>query len=565
MDREDRRRFEEYRRSEAGAVENTLLDEFADGELDRAEFLQRATMLGLSATAIGAALGAFGHAPLAFGATEVGKVGGRLKVGIIPPPVSSLDPHTYKDQGGLETGSITGEFLTRATQSLTLLPELATSWKPNNNASVWTYKLRSGVKFQNGESFGADAVVATYNRLVDPNSGSQALSAYKGVLSPGGIKKIDNLTVEFTLDAPTASFPYLTSSTTYQAIILPASYKVGTFEKTPQTTGAFRLTRYTPGVGATYERFAGWWGGRAPLDGVDVAYYTTDAATSAALLGNQVNLIGQINFATGRPLFDNSNVQVFNARGATHRQVPMRVDLHNPLRDFRVRQAIALTLDRPAIVKTLFGRFADIGNDSPFAPVYPSRNKSVPQRRKNIRKAKQLMAAAGYPHGFSITLTTEQTGEIPQLAQIIQRSVKAIGIKMKLQILTATAYFAGSQSGPPSGWGTTPWLNAPINITDWGHRAVPNVFLTSALETKGIWNAAHYHSAKFDRAAKSYVGAIALKDQRKYSGQMEKILLHDTPVIFPYFYNYLAAGTKNVRGYKADAQGSIFLSHTSLA
>jgi hypothetical protein len=179
--------------------------------------------------------------------------------------------------------------------------------------------------------------------------------------------------------------------------------------------------------------------------------------------------------------------------------------------------------------------------------------------------AKRLMAAAGFPHGFSLELTTEQTGEIPQLAQIIQRSVRAIGITMHLQILTATAYFAGSQSGPPSGWGTTPWLNTPMNITDWGHRAVPNVFLTAALETKGVWNAAHYSSRRFDRAARSYIGAISLKDQRKFAGQMERILLHDTPVIFPYFYNYLAAGRRNVRGYKADAQGTIFLSHTSLA
>ena len=243
----------------------------------------------------------------------------------------------------------------------------------------------------------------------------------------------------------------------------------------------------------------------------------------------------------------------------------MRVDLKNPLHDWRVRQAIALTLDRPAIVKTLFGSFADVGNDSPFAPVYPSRDPSVPQRKKNIRLAKQLMAAAGHRKGFAITLTTEQTGEIPQLAQIIQRSVRAIGIRMNLQILTATAYFAGSQSGPPTGWGTTPWLNAPVNITDWGHRAVPNVYLTSALESKGIWNAAHYANAKFDRAAKSYIGAIAVKDQRRYAGQMQRMLLHDTPVIFPYFYNYLGAGSKNVTGYKADAQGSIFFSHTSLA
>ena len=98
-----------------------------------------------------------------------------------------------------------------------------------------------------------------------------------------------------------------------------------------------------------------------------------------------------------------------------------------------MRQAIALTLDRPAIIKTLFNNFAAIGNDSPFAPVYPSTDKTVPQRHKDIATAKQLMAQAGYAEGFSITLTTEKMGEIPQLAQILQRSVKAIGINMSLE------------------------------------------------------------------------------------------------------------------------------------
>jgi peptide/nickel transport system substrate-binding protein len=104
-----------------------------------------------------------------------------------------------------------------------------------------------------------------------------------------------------------------------------------------------------------------------------------------------------------------------------------------------------------------------------------------------------------------------------------------------------------------------------MNITDWGHRAVPNVYLVSALQTKGVWNAAHYSNKRFDSLAKSHVGAIALKDQRKYEKQMQQILLHDTPVIFPYFYNYLAAGSKRVKGYKADALGEIYLSKTSLA
>lgn len=565
MDRESMMRIEEYRRTEAGPLEGTLIDEFVDGEMDRSTFIRRASVLGLSMSLIGAALEAFAHAPLAQAAVGAAEAGGRLRLGVVPPPVTGLDPHTYKDTGGLVTGGIAGEFLTRATQSLALLPELALSWKPNGDATVWTFKLRPGVKFQSGQAFGADDVVATYERLTSPDTGSQALSAFKGVLSPGGTKAIDNLTVEFHLDAATANFPYLSSSTTYQGILLPANYKLGTFDKTPQTTGAFKLVGYTPGVGAKYERFTGWWGGTAPLDGIDLTYYSDDSAIISALLGGQIDLINQINFVTGRALFNSSNVRIFNARGATHRQVPMRVDAKNPLKDYRVRQAIALSLDRPGIVKTLFNNFADVGNDSNFAPLYPSTDTTVPQRHKDIKQAKRLLAKAGHPRGFKLTLTTEKTGEIPQLAQIIQRSVKALGIDMQLNILTATAYFAGTQDGPPLGWGNTPWLNAPMNITDWGHRSVPNVVLTAAFRSKGIWNAAHYSNPKFDGLLAQFLAAIAISDQKKYEKQMQQILLHDTPVIVPYFYNFLAAGSKKVTGYKADAQGSVYLSKTSLA
>src|SRR3989440_8485654 len=384
-------RIEEYRRTEAGPLEATLIDDFVDGEMDRSTFIRRASVLGLGMGLIGAALEALGHAPLARAAVGAVEAGGRLRLGVVPPPVTGLDPHTYKDTGGLVTGGIAGEFLTRATESLTLLPELALSWKPNADASVWTFKLRPNVKFQSGQAFGADDVVATYDRLTAKDTGSQALSAFQGVLSPGGTKAIDNLTIEFHLDAPTANFPYLSSSTTYQGILLPANYKLGTFEKTPQTTGAFKLVSYNPGVSAKYERNTGWWGGSAPLDGIDVTYYSDDSAIISALLGGQIDLINQINFVTGRALFTNPNVQIFNARGATHRQVCMRVDAKNPLKDYRTRQAIALSLDRKAIVKTLFNNFADVGNDSNFAPLYPSTDKRVPQRHKDLKTAKKLM------------------------------------------------------------------------------------------------------------------------------------------------------------------------------
>jgi peptide/nickel transport system substrate-binding protein len=90
------------------------------------------------------------------------------------------------------------------------------------------------------------------------------------------------------------------------------------------------------------------------------------------------------------------------------------------------------------------------------------------------------------------------------------------------------------------------------------------VYLTSALESKGVWNAAHYSNKKFDAAVKSFLGAATFDDQDKYAVILQKILLHDTPVIFPYFYYYLAAGTPSVSGYAADAVGQLYLSKTSL-
>jgi peptide/nickel transport system substrate-binding protein len=562
MDREARRRLEQYRRSQAGPFENTLIDEFLDGEFDRRTLIQRATTLGMSVPVIGAILAAAGEPAPAFAArAHAAASNSRLRLAIIPPPTGAIEPHTFEDQGGLETGGICGEFLTRVVESKRLVPELAVSWSSNKVASIWTFKLRQGVKFHTGQTMTADDVVATWKRLTSPSS--QALSAVGAYLHPGGVQKVDDNTVAFHLNQPVSNFPFLVSSTTYQAIILPANYQLGTFTSKPQTTGAFMITGYQPGVGATYQRFNGWWGGTAPLAGVDVTYYTAAAAADAALLSGSIDLIGQIQLATDRALFSNSNVQIYKAHGSTHREMPMRVDAGNPLADYRVRQAIALTLDRPAIVKTLFNGEADIGNDSPFAPVF-GLARSVPQRKKNIPMAKQLMAAAGHAKGFSITLTTETTGEIPELAQIVKQSVKAIGINMTLKIESATAYFAGTSTGPPKGWGNTPWLNAPINITDWGSRAVPNVFLISALGTKGVWNAAHYSNKKFDSLVGKYLSSPSFKDQNAAATQMQQILLHDTPVVFPYFYYYLAAGSKSVKGYAADALGQIYLSKTSI-
>ena len=410
-------------------------------------------------------------------------------------------------------------------------------------------------------------VVATYKRITDPKGGGAALSAFKGVLSPSGIKAVDDYTVVFTLDAPTASFPYLTSNTTYQSIILPAGYKDGTFTTTPQTTGAFNLVSYTPGVGAKFDRNPSWWGGKAPLDGVDVTYYTDESAAVAAVLSGQIDMMSQTSFSGGRAAFRNPSVQILSVKGAPHREISMltqTVATIPPLKNALVRQALALTLDRPALVKQLLGGFGTLGNDSPWASLFPSSNKTVPQRRQDLALAKKLLAQAGYPNGFSVTLTLPKYYEEPQLAQILQASAKKIGIDIKLNIMTYTAVYAGTYTGGKTGRGSVPWLNSPMFITDYGHRAVPNVFLTSAFKTGGVWNAADYSNKAFDKAVDAYSAALTLSEQRKYAGIGQRILLKDTPVILPYFFNWTQAASKKVKGFVPAAIGTQYMSKTSL-
>ena len=101
--------------------------------------------------------------------------------------------------------------------------------------------------------------------------------------------------------------------------------------------------------------------------------------------------------------------------------------------DYRVRQALAYSIDRPTLAKALYGKRGTIGNDTPFSPAYPYTAK-VPQRKQNLTLAKQLLAASGHPNGFSATLTTGNEQYKKTIAEVVQASAKKIGIDITLEL-----------------------------------------------------------------------------------------------------------------------------------
>jgi peptide/nickel transport system substrate-binding protein len=284
-------------------------------------------VLGLSLPLLGQ-IGAAACLGLMPGSARAQAAGGALRVAV-DTPTGAIDPVKTPDVGGLVMLQQTGEFLCMDGQDLVLRPMLAESWKPNDKGDVWTFKLRKGVKFHNGKEMSADDVAASLNRLADPANGSNALSVFKGVLSKDAVRKVDDLTVEFHLDAPNANFPYLVSSDNYNAIILPADY-AGDFEKNFVGTGPFKLEKYTPKVGASFVRNDDYWGDKALLDRVEFTFFADIQPQILALQGNQVDLINQLPVLAGAGLLNDPNVEIISIHSASHYPDP-HAHRHGPV------------------------------------------------------------------------------------------------------------------------------------------------------------------------------------------------------------------------------------------
>jgi peptide/nickel transport system substrate-binding protein len=550
-------------RQDQGEIANHIIDEFAAGRLSRRDFIRRGTVVGISVPLLGSILAACGSSSsssaktgASSSATGTGAPGAVIKAGIVTP-TAAINPVTVADQGGLDMLAQTGEYLCLSGQTLQLQPVLATSWSANSTADVWTFKIRQGVKFHNGAALTADDVVYTYQLHTNTKNGSNALSAFAGVLSPSGVKKVDAATVEFHLDAPNGNFPYLTSSDNYNMIILPNGYDPAKWQSTFIGTGPFVLGSYTPKSGATFTRNESYWGTKALPSQTVFTFYDTQTPAILALTGSNIDVVGQFSVTGAQELLTGS-YNIIKLKSSAHRELSFRCD-QAPFTDPRVRQAVALSINRPAIVTALFKGYADVGNDSPFAPVFPSTDTSVAQRVQNISQAKSLLAAAGHPNGFNTNLVTENFLEIPEYAQIVEQSAAAIGVKIGLKVESSSAYYGKAT------FGNSDWLDATMSLVDYGHRSVPNVFLTAPLETinaktgTGPWNAAHFNNAQYDKLVAQYIAAVDLTTQKGLAGQIETLLLAQTPIIYGYFYNYLTATAQGVTGVYPTAIGHLFL------
>ncbi len=537
--------------------ENHIVDELNNGGINRREFMKYASIAGMSIPMIG--LFAGGEAAAATKKTGTAKRKPLLRISTIAPG-SKIEPLVINNGGALLHLGLAGEYLAHSNAQGVLEPRVAQSWSANADSTVWTFKIRKGIKFHNGKTLTAADVVATFDLHSDPANKGNALSVFKGNLQKGNTTKVDDYTVQFKLDQPVGAWPYLVSSTNYNCIILPAGYKMD-FESNFLSCGPWIMEKYVVDQGVTYKRNPNYWDKtRQPnFEKLQVLQFKDDGARLAALQSGQVDWDAFSSSTTAKTLQNDPNFTLTKSASNGHLQLHLSAARGPFAADKRLRQALLLTLDRPGIVAGVIDGFGIPGNDSPMTPNMPTTDKAIAQRKKDIAKAKELMAAAGKASGFDVTLSTWGRADIKLLAQVVQQSAKEIGINVKIDIADedGSAYYDDKRD--PS------WLKSDMGITEYGHRDVANVYLNAAVKTAGVWNAAQYSNKELDAQITSYVGSADLQVQKAASKKIQELMLDDSPIGFTYFGSALDVARKGLTGHYTNGMNVIESAKAKLA
>jgi peptide/nickel transport system substrate-binding protein len=529
-----------------------LIEQVKKGSMTRRQLLVRASVFGFSATAAGRLLAACGSSggsgavttPSASASAPAVVMGGTLKA-VIPPPLKTLDPITIYDQGGIVLVYQIAEYLIDLSNTNALKPKLALSWSPNAKGDVWTFKLRQGVKFNDGSPFEAADVVASMDRVLDPKSGSGALAALAGILAKGGTKAIDTYTVQFNLDKPFADFPYLVSSSSYNTAMLPRNY-AGNFLKNPVGTGPWMLQTYVTNQRAIMKKNPTYWGKDAQgrqlpyLDSVEYTLVTDTSAANLQLQSGAVDVQPQTVFQGGQAILKDPALRVDVYPSSGIREVAFNVT-KTPWQKKEVRQAVAYCLDRPAINQALYGGRSNLGYDTFWEPTVFPGSPTPPTRAQDYAKAKQLLSTAGHPNGVDVTLTVANYLENPAYAQLIQAQCKPAGINVKINEISYNAFYAGTAT-------STPWLNAPMVIVEWGSRPTPGVFAQAMLLPSSVWNSAHWNDQQFLTTFNQYESTTDEATRSTLATKLSQIQQDETPILVSFFISQLRSQKKNVYG-----------------
>lgn len=475
------------------------------------------------------------------------KPGGALRWATDADPLD-LDPHTAASVHGASAwADLTYQSLVMFDERLHLAPALAESWAMTS-PTTWTFKLRQGVRFHDGSELDAEDVRVWFERLRAPETASPYRGWYSQIVK---VEAQSRYEVIVTLSAPYA--PLLATLASLRgSAIAPRRWLTGAGANTRLAavgTGPFRISEYVPGSHITYQKHPDYWERGLPLlDTVTLQFAPDEAARLALLRSGQPGVggsgAGPISAEAASRLKTDRTVTVLSAAGATQTVTIMNTR-RAPFDDLRVRQAVALAVNRPAMLERVLQGAGQLTGPLPTGlgawAIPPA---SLPYVR-DVARARQLLSEAGHADGFEATIRTSAetlTGAV--VSQALAGQLREIGITLRVESMSAEA-LAGAVAA----------RDFELCSGRIGFLPDPDAYFSQHYHSNGGLNASGWSSRPFDDLVN---GARTVMDpgQRKaLYDEAASLLLDEAPLIWWFTENTVEAVSSDIKGYTPSFNG----------
>ncbi len=457
---------------------------------------------------------------------------------------TGLDPHKQTAFSSLRLLELIYEPLVRLDAKLNIVPAIAKSWEFSPDGKALTFKLDPKAKFQNGAAVTSADVKASFERILDEKTGAANRANY---LSIAGIETPDAETVVFNLSQ--ADAPILTAMTDTNSAIVPASeIAAGTIGTKALGSGPFKLDHWDPNSKEVLVANKDWAGGPTGVDGIEISVLPDETAILAAMRAGKIDfaLLNDPLIATLVP--KEPRLQLNRAPLLAYNVLQLN-PARKPMNELAVRQAISCAVDRQEVLDT-----AALGEGQVTGPLTMPAYASDPQSlfcyKRDVAKAKKLMADAGLAKGFEATViaaTTEPATAAAE-AQVLQAQLAEIGVKLDIKLMELNVYVDA-------------WLKGDFDmaIALNGGRPDPyTMYNRYWTKTGNLQKVSNFADDALDALLQQGRAETNLEKRKVIFADFEKQLAQKSPWIWLFTPDGYTAQQKNVQGYVPMPTGSIF-------
>lgn len=484
--------------------------------------------------------------------TGESSTGGTLNV-VRLSDATNLDPHFITD---IPSANINYqkvyEGLVKPDENFVLQPSLAKEWTIIDD-TTWEFKLNEGIKFHDGTPFNAEAVKATFERLLDPETGSPQREKFSMIKE---VKVIDPTTVQMILEYPYA--PLLSILASQEGSILSPKVLAedpDSLRDKPVGTGPFVFENWKSGQEISLTRNEDYWGDKPNIDRVVFKVVPEDATRLAMIETGEAHINDQV------PVTEIERIEASSAMGLT-RTEGLAVEFLGfntqkaPFDDVRVRKAISHAIERESIISGVFNNAGTLANSAMSPKVFGYSENTKPAEY-DLNEAKKLLKEAG-AENLKISLLTSDKKERINMAEVIQSQLKGIGVEVKIQVVEYGTFIEMTNGGEHqmfiSGWG---------NATGDGDYNQHNLFHSSSHGPAG--NSFYYSNSEVDKLIEAAREETDEKKRLEIYEKLAQLELDDAVYVPIRNYEHMAAHNKSVSGYWLNAANYLMINDVEIA